>query len=339
MTSPFLITLLSCTTDTDGVTVEDYVPPVELSLPSLDGIDVESAFTEAISRVGKVQLNPAWNGNKESLALKRPTCPDVYVGAPEFLDNAVDDSLIWDDFCSTGTGLRFGGHTLWKGTLEQNGDPTTQTGLTINGTRQMEAQASVAIANDVIYEFKGTGSDALYRVQAPGYERWTYSAEINGSISGSQSTGENEGFRTDMYIYASGGDSETLDARGNVFWFDYRIQDRFDSAAMDIYLVNGSSAGPDDCPLEPKGWIGLRDENAFWYDLVFMPQDSNDDAGYEDEDRSVCDGCGTLYLRGLETENYGEICPDFSTIWTDNLIILPDAEDFVLTLQQLPPQE
>ena len=167
----FLLALISCKSDTDGVTVEDYVPPVELTLPSLEGINIEAAFTEAISRVGKIQLNPAWNGNKESLNLKRPTCPDVYVGTPDFLDNEVDDSLVWDDFCSTGTGLRFGGHTLWKGSLQQNGDPSTQAGLTINGTRQMQAQASVAVANEVIYEFKGMGSDALYHVQAPGYER------------------------------------------------------------------------------------------------------------------------------------------------------------------------
>ncbi|MAA80552.1 MAG: hypothetical protein CL916_14955 [Deltaproteobacteria bacterium] len=336
MISPMLLisVLVSCEEKKeDEVTVEAYVPPQELELPSLDGIDVNTAFTEAITLVGKVQLNPAWKGNREALSYKRPSCPDIYVGMTDDIEIPTN-GVIWNDFCNTGTGLEFSGYTAWVGTLEQSGDIESPEGNIINGTRQMSGQALVRVSGENIYEFKGTGQDALYRVQAPNYDRWTYSATINGTIQGSQANGEDAGFRSDMYIYATGGDANTLEARGNVFWKQHRIQNRFDSAAMDILLVDPASAGPDDCALEPKGWIGIRDENSFWYDLVFMPMDAEDDAGYEDEDRSQCDGCGTLYLRGNETQAYGEICPDFSSIWTETLIDLPQAEDFVFTFQQ-----
>ena len=67
-----------------------------------------------------------------------------------------------------------------------------------------------------------------------------------------------------------------------------------------------------------------------------MPKDAEDSTGYLDEAHSACDGCGTLYLRGIETENYGQICPDFSGLWVgENAIDLPVATDFLLTLQQL----
>jgi hypothetical protein len=67
-----------------------------------------------------------------------------------------------------------------------------------------------------------------------------------------------------------------------------------------------------------------------------MPQNAGDSTGYLDEDHSTCDGCGILYLRGIETENYGQICPDFSGLWlSENSMILPEATDFLLTLQQL----
>ena len=70
-----------------------------------------------------------------------------------------------------------------------------------------------------------------------------------------------------------------------------------------------------------------------------MPKDADDDVGYLDEERSVCDGCGTLYLRGVQAENYGLICPDFSSVWNEDLVSLPDADDFLLTIQQLQQEE
>jgi hypothetical protein len=227
----------------------------------------------------------------------------------------------------------------WDGQVSQEGNLEEEAGLTIQGDRKMIGQGTVKYQQNLIYEFKGEGEDSMYLVEAPNYRRWTYSSLIDGTINGLEAVGEGGGFRSDMYIFATGGDVASLEARGNGFWFDYRIQERFDSVAMDIYLIDQTYGDPNDCPEEPKGWIGLRDENAYWYDLVFMPKDSEDDAGYLDEERSVCDGCGTLYLRGVQDESYGEYCPDFSSIWNGDIVDLPDANDFLLTIQQLQEED
>ena len=251
------------------------------------------------------------------------------------LDMNNAEGISWSDYCRTGSGLTYVGYMYWDGALSQSGDIDSPVGLSVNGSRTMAGQASVTHQDQQLFEFKGTGSDSMYLIEAPDYRRWTYSSSITATVSGTESTGEGQGFRSDTYIYASGGDVDLFEARGDVYWFDNHIQDHFDSVGMDLYMAGENGATPDDCTLEPKGWIGLRDKNAYWYDLVFMPQDASDSTGYLDDERSVCDGCGTLYLRGLETENYGQICPDFSTIFLGDAVALPDAGDFLLTLQQL----
>jgi len=334
MTNIFLFGLLSCT-DPDGVTTEDYVPPEQLTLPDLTGVDMAASFEEALSRVTEIQLSPAWNGNRDALDLRFDGCPDIYVGAPEDLDMDDAEGISWSDFCTTPGGLGYGGFTYWDGSVTQQGSTTSAEGLSVNGSRSMSGQAIVNANGETLYEFKGEASDSMYLVEAPDYRRWTYSSLVEGTISGTMATGASKGFRTDMYLYASGGNVDSLQARGNVYWFSNLINDRFDSAGMDLVLTGENGAGPDDCTLEPKGWIGIRDENAYWYDLVFMPKDADDTTGYLDEEHSACDGCGILYLRGIETENYGQICPDFSNLWLNDSVDLPDADDFLLTLQQL----
>lgn len=336
MINIFLLITLGCEKDKDGVTSEDYVPPQELILPDLTSIDLGQAFEEALSRSRNIQLSPAWNANRTTLGMRHEGCPDIYAGAPEDLDMDDSDGLSWSDFCITAGGLGYGGFMYWDGSVTMSGSPESPQGYTVDGQRALNGQGVVTIGNDeILFEFKGEGSDSLYLVEADNYRRWTYSSSIRATISGSESVGEGEGYRADMYLYATGGDTQYLEARGSAYWGDYRIQDRFDSVGMDLVLVGEDGAGPDDCTLEPKGWFGIRDENAYWYDLVFMPKDSDDTTDYLDEEHSVCDGCGTLYLRGIETENYGLVCPDFSSLWIEDVVSLPTADDFLLTLQQL----
>jgi hypothetical protein len=322
---------------TDKVTTEDHVPPEELVLPDLSDINIPQAFEAALERVTTIQLNPAWNGNRSSLSMRYPGCPDVYVGAPEDLDMEFAPGLSWADFCSTTSDLSFDGYVYWDSSITQSGDAEDAAGLTISGSRFMAGQGAVRQNNDLQFRFDGQGSDSLYLVEAPDYRRYIYSALIQGAVAGELSTGNEIGFRADMYLYTTGGDIDSIEARGDVFWFDDMIQERFDSSSMDLVMVGDNGAGPDDCPLEPKGWMGIRDQDANWYDLVFMPQDADDSTGYMDEDRSICDGCGTLYLRGLETQNYGTICPDFTNMWISDIVDLPQASDFMLSFQELEP--
>ena len=137
-----------------------------------------------------------------------------------------------------------------------------------------------------------------------------------------------------MYSYRSGGDVERLELRGNVLLFDALLQGRFDSVAADLEFVGTLGAGPEDCTAEPRGWMGLRDENAWWYDLVFLPRYDDDiiAENYANDPLSVCDGCGTLFVRGVES---GEVCVDFEDLF-DKDPELPDLEEFILTLHNLP---
>ena len=138
-----------------------------------------------------------------------------------------------------------------------------------------------------------------------------------------------------MYERTTGGDEATIELRGNIYYFDYRIAGRFDSVTVNLLWGAPDSLGPDECAAEPRGWIGVRDENAFWYDLVFQPRYDDDPNAepYQDGDYGPCDGCGTLYVRGLQQDGI-EVCPDFSFLW-DGTLTHPDPTDFALSLRDI----
>ena len=135
--------------------------------------------------------------------------------------------------------------------------------------------------------------------------------------------------RADQYVYVEGGDTARLESRGNLYLFEDRIADRWDSVAMDLELVGDDGAGPGDCTLEPTGWLSLRDTNAYWYDVVFLASEADT---VDTSTDTSCDGCGTLYIRGVES---GTVCPDLSAAW-DGRLDPPDVADFVLSIHDLP---
>ena len=88
---------------------------------------------------------------------------------------------------------------------------------------------------------------------------------------------------------------------------------------------------PRGCALEPKGYLSIRDENAFWHDLVFQPRYEDDiDDGYDDDPYTACDGCGTLFVRGLEQPII--VCPDLDLF---SQLSPPAVEDYVLSVRDL----
>lgn len=320
-------------------TVDVGEPEEALTLPDLSGIDLPAAYAEALQTAMTINLNSAWQANVSALALRHTGCPDLYVGAPPVEDNAFDmnddiPGVSWYDFCSTPAGLYYGGHNYWSGTVTGEGTVESAEGRTVIGEREMIANGVVGDDSAVMFEFNGEGSDSLTLTQAEGYERWVYSSLLNATVTGTLVNADGGGWRTDLYLNATGGDADTLEVRGNVFFFVPRIQERFDSVAMDLTYAGFNGAGPDTCTLEPQGWIGLRDADAFWYDLVFQPTEVEDGAEL-DPRYSECDGCGTLYVRGIETIEYGEVCVDFSGLWNDGPVALPAPEDFIFTLRQL----
>lgn len=321
--------LLACTSEEpeeSGITPEGP----ELSLPDLDGIDLPAAVQEAMNLAVGLSLGAPWQGNVRSLTeLAREGCPDFYVGAPPETNIEVD--LSWYDQCRTAGGLFFDGYLGWNQSLSLEGDPTDTVGETVQGTRSLAGDGAIGDDNGLFLGFNGEGEEALYRVTAPDYQHWTWSSLLQGTVEGSNATSLAGGWRSDLYFYSIGGDAEHLELRGNAYFPELRIQERFDSFAMELVLEGELGAVPDTCTQEPSGWIGLRDEQAFWYDLIFMPLDDQDD--YVDAPYSSCDGCGQLFLRGVEAPvDLGTVCVDLSGIFPQ--LLPPQPEDFVFTLHQ-----
>lgn len=313
-------------------------------LPDVTGIDFPTAYQEAVQLSKRVTAGVPWQANILALDHRNDGCPDFYAGVPD--DAAVDidedaEGQSWFDHCTTAAGTDIDGYAWWLGAAELEGDATKAEGATTRASRSLDAYATVADYSGTRVELKVEASDDLSRTDAPEYAYWTYSSEVSGTVTGSDVFGADPdlpgGWRSDLALYATGGDSQVYEPRGNLFFFGHKLQERFDSVEMDLAFGGAGSLGPDDCALEPRGWIGLRDENAYWYDVVFQPRYDEDvnDTGEPAAPYSECDGCGTIYLRGVEAVELGEVCLDFSFVWSDDPFTPPGVEEFVLTLRQL----
>jgi hypothetical protein len=328
------------TTPTTGTTETETENLFPLP-PDIDEIDWESVFADAIRAMLTVKTQSAWQGHAASLDLRQPGCPDFWTG--QFTDNNVlvgsADGISWFDACETEGGLQYDGWITWDSSVLEYGDPTTSDGRTTEATRSLEGKALVATADGPRFEFNGDANDNLYVVEAYGYNRFTYSSTVDGTVTGSDVFAPDsvtpEGYRTDLYQFISGGDVDLYEARGNVYMFTPQLQGRFDSIAVDISILGPLGAGPDDCTLEPLGWIGVRDQNAYWYDVVFLPRTQEDIVGdrYPNDPLSVCDGKGRLYIQGIEQEGR-DVEVDFSFLFEEDFG-LPTAEDYILPLHSL----
>lgn len=330
---------LGCTGNEVAETTSGPAAGAELARPDLSGVDMDAAVNRALELTLAVTTGPIWDANRSTLEVGRNDCPDVYLGPPEDDTDLDEDApgLHWSDRCQTAGGLYFMGWTYWHATLAATGTDDTAEGRTVDGTREVLGAAAVGDTTDVRFRFDGEASDALHQVTALDYSRWTYTSLVDGRLDGQDSEIDGSapgGWRADLYLSASGGNSDALDLRGNVYLTTERIADRFDSMAMDLTLQGELGATSDDCTLEPQGWFSLRDENAWWYDVVFQPTVGAPDSGLDD-DYSACDGCGTVYVRGLAEESVGQVCPDFQAIWDRGVVERPTEHDFLFTLRDL----
>ena len=102
-----------------------------------------------------------------------------------------------------------------------------------------------------------------------------------------------------------------------------------------------------DCPEEPHGYVGIRGNEGFWFDVYFLPlYDLADDSAqsnaypYELIDNAECDGFGTLFSRNVDLSDQEdgtwsrEIAPDFASVVA--ALPTPTLADYVFTLRHLP---
>jgi len=346
----------ACTPAEDGTaptgTTGSTTTPVTTSLPDVSDLDLEALYSDALHYLLDINTSTPFAGHDRAMATRTDGCPDIWAGGVEDAMMTADDGgLSWSDDCRTGGGLGYGGWVWWDATASGFGTIDSAEGRTVEGSRFIDGDALVDQEGEARFEFKGTANDYLYRVDSTygsytttsgddegGYGRWIYRSTVDGTVTGSDLFDEDSltpnGWRSDLYLDITGGDVDRFVARGNVYMFEAQLEGRFDSIQVDMDLPGRRGAGPDDCTLEPLGWIGLRDPEAIWYDLVFLPRTTDDIIGepYDNPDLSSCDGCGTLYIRGIEA---GEVCVDLSTIFKEAEKSLPEIDDFVLTLHNL----
>ncbi len=316
-------------------------PAAELVLPDLSDVDIDAAYTTALEIALSARGDRIWAGHERALARRFEGCPDIFVGAPE--DSPLDedddgraDGMSWSDFCSSPGGLYFRGFQHWVEQASASGDATTASGRSASGSRTLTGGGVVGDPDDVRFEWRGEVSDSVTTLEAGDYRRFTWSSATNGTATGTDifepaSSLTPGGFRADLYVAVQGGDVERIEARGDMYLANSRIEERFDSISMNIEFIGNLGAGPEDCTLEPRGWIGLRDENAWWLDIVFQPIGDEDGTdGAPSDSLTECDGCGTAYVRGIDqTIELGELCVDMTRIWTSDQLAPPDPTTYI----------
>ena len=333
-----LLSLLACKKDEDGGNgLGDNLgagdPAAELPLPDFDNLDLPSAYQSALEALVSVSLSRPWGGLRGAVDLSQAGCPDFYAGPPpgDELED-YEGGAAWMDSCVTGGALSYDGYAWWRTDLLAEGDINTPEGLVVDAQRTLIGQGTVTSADEELLTWTGEASDALSQVESysPPYKAWSYSSTVDGSVGGDLAFAADDltpsGWRADLYLAYAGGSTESLTIRGDAYFFEPVIEGNFDSVSASLDWTGPLSMGPTDCALEPVGTFSIRDQDAFWYDLVFLPESATD-TGVP----AACDGCGTLYVRGIDL---GEICVDLTTIWNGTLQP-PALEDFVLSTRDV----
>lgn len=334
----FALSLLACAPEEEQEPVDVGDPAPTLDVPDLSDVDLEQAYQDALRLALASTTSPAWSGHVDALTLARSGCPDFFAGAPDEDADIDEDAggVSWSDYCETDGGLFYAGWAWWEADILFSAEVDGEEGSAFEASRTLLGDGVVGDSAGELFAFEGEATDATASEETATYSRWTWSSVVSGTLAGSNLFGDAEtpqGWRADMSLYATGGDTSSVDITGDVFFFTVVLQDRFDSVSLNLSWTPPEQTSPDACSLEPTGYISVRDEDAFWYDLVFQPTEDDDltGEGYADDPYLACDGCGTLYVRGIAQDV--TVCPDFSAIWT--ALTPPTAEDYILTLRDL----
>lgn len=335
MRTVLLLTLLGCASEEEPLDIGD--PPVELVIPDVPPETVALAAQDALTLALAIDLRQVWPAHVETLDLASPGCPNFFAGSPDLDNRDIPDDLgyAWSDLCTANGARRYAGWSWWDSGVSVTGDASTAVGATAEGSRRLAGDALVGLGDNLQLEFDGEASDAVLRVDAAEYVSWTYSARTDATLSGALvDTLAPGGLRADLFARSTGGDADTLELRGNVHLFEHRIQDRYDSLTVDLLWAAPHSTAPDACADEPAGWIGIRDDNAYWTELIFQPRYDDDvtDDPYDNDPFNRCDGCANVYIRGVLQDF--TVCPDFSFVW-DGALSAPEAADYALDMRSL----
>ena len=276
--------------------------------PTLGAADVADAIEAGLATLFGVNPGPVYDLFTEALAVgDAGGCPFVY----ETVDGYAAVTF-WQDSCAASSGAMYEGY----GYMYVYEDYPAGDDLLLGGW-------TILLSGEVV----GADGGAL--------EGSGVVADINGG----------NGY-FDLYQRQLGGtfviDGRTLDASGTD-WLNGSLQPNFDVTAIYVpeitpdtptgidarqVAINGALSGlagavetvafegvilteeavGSACDLEPSGTVSVRAADGNWYDVVF---DSPEEVGEPMLGDGLCDGCGTLWFRGLQLDG---VCVDFGAL-------------------------
>ncbi|MEN0064886.1 MAG: hypothetical protein AAGA48_22265 [Myxococcota bacterium] len=325
-------------------------------------LDLRAAVEQAFDIAGRTTLATAWAGHRATMAEGTYNCPNVWLGAPperlanlDVGDDEILPGLAWADQCQNPGENTFRGFTYWETTVD------IDTGV---GDRLLIGDARVVDDNDqVLFEYDGEAADGL---TGSDYESDVVVRKLSGSLVGGDVAAGLRGqlaaaWATDgdidltlegaVHLQSGFGPADTraLDLKvspelANLPFWEPGLP-RYTSVRFDLEFDN-------DCALEPLGYVGVRGNEGFWFDVYFLPKyDREEDPArggafpFEEIDNVECDGIGTAFIRNLSLKQADEEDPNWSReIQFDFAAILaalprPAIEDFLFPLQELPTQD
>ncbi len=271
-------------------------PPFMPEPIPVDTEELAAAFTEAFQDVLLPVADDVWAAHEAALDLREPGCPDLWLAAPDGPELA--GGLAWVDRCGQQTSFR--GALSWSS--EARRDPADLATLT-TAERSLVGLAEVADEGGTLFGFDGELDESASWSEGPDYHQWSWTRSLRGTARGSELE---RSLRADLSVRSAGGESTEFEGQGELHLLDGLVAGRFDSIGLDLWLGGG-------CEAEPVGWIGLRDPDATWFDLVFQAPET-DSAPYANPPYGACEGCGTLYVRGVAQ---AEVCLDLAVLLED----------------------
>ena len=235
-----------------------------------------------------------------------------------------EDVLSWAGACDD-SGVTYDGFLTWQNAVADDAS---------SGTRSLTGEGQITDADGLQLSFDGDASDATTWEPGGGF---SYTSSVEGQVSGDAVYGDGSpvpgGWRGDATLDYDASGNLTIDA--NLFLFGEPLIDRFDAVVVDLSFDA-------DCGSEPRGHVGLRGTDGYWFDVYFLPPfdvDAPESAEsnaypYELIDVATCDGCGTLFVRNVLIDGAAPVCPDFDGARA--ALAAPAVGDYILTLHELP---